>query len=237
MPTLDAVVNDLREQWDLLRAWLEELPDPASAEPSTLPRWTIADLVAHLGRVMDSISALRSLTPGEDADPLSLAEYLATYAEADPGYFDQIAHDLAASIADDPLDHLDRMAEAAFSHIDELREDRPDDVVVLARRGAIRLPDFLMSRMIELVVHGYDLAPALPLPTPVDPTARTLVAEALMGVARERTGYALEVSDPTSWIATATGRLAWPAAVARGAVQPSALSDGTPDLGPSLPLL
>lgn len=236
MPTLDAVVNDLREQWDLLRAWLEELPDPRSAEPSTLPRWSIADLVAHLGRVMDSISALQPLPPG-DHDPLSLSEYLATYAAADPGYFDQITHDLAASIADDPLEHLDRMAEAAFAHIDELREGAPDDAPVLARRGAIELPDFLMSRLIELVVHGYDLAPALPLPTPVDPTARTLVAEALIEVARERTGYAIEVNDPTAWIATATGRLTWAAAVAKAAVRPSALSDGTPDLGPSLPLL
>lgn len=236
MSTLAAVVKDLREQWDLLRAWLEQLPDPASSEPSTLPGWSIADLVAHLGRVMDSISALRPLGPDDDDDPLDLSEYLATYAEADPAHFDRITHELAASIADDPLTHLDRMADRAFARVDELTDGR-GDVVVVARRGTIGLLDFLTSRLIELVVHGYDLAPTLPLPIPVDPTARTLVAEALIEVARERTGTAIEVGDQTSWIAAATGRLDWRAAVAQGAVRPSALSDGTPDLAPSLPLL
>ncbi|GAB2604996.1 maleylpyruvate isomerase N-terminal domain-containing protein [Pseudactinotalea suaedae] len=237
MPTLAAVVKDLQEQWDLLRAWLEELPDPASPEPSTLPGWSIGVLVAHLGRNMDAISALRPVAP-DDGDPLTLAEYLATYAAADHGYFDGIARDFAASIADDPLEHLDRLADLAFAHIAELAgADGQSDTVVVARRGTIGLRDFLVSRLIELVVHGYDLAPTLPLPAPIDPTARTIVAEALIEVARQRSGYAIDVDDQAAWIAAATGRLDWPAAVARGAVRPSALSDGTPDLTASLPLL
>lgn len=238
MPTLTVVVKDLREQWDLLRAWLEELPDPASPEPSTLPGWSIADLVAHLSRVMSSV---RELTPlprlDDDGDPLSLSAYLATYAAADPAFFDRRAHELAASIAHDPLLHLDEAADRAFTHIDALRDAHGDDVVVVAGRGAITLLDFLMSRLIELVVHGYDLAPVLPLPTPVDPTARTLVAQALIEVARHRTGTAIDVGDETAWIAAATGRIDWPAAVGKGAVRPTALSDGTPDLTASLPLL
>lgn len=237
MPTLAAVVTDLREQWDLLRSWLEELPDPASSAPSTLPGWSIADLVAHLGRVMDSIGALRPLGPDDDGDPLSLSEYLATYALADTTYVDRITHELAASIDDAPLAHLDRMADRAFAHIDELIGTEGGATIVVARRGTITLLDFLMSRLLELVVHGYDLAPILPLPAPVDPTARTLVAEALIRVARERTGTAIDVGDEKSWIAAATGRIDWPAAVAKGAVRPSAVSDGTPDLTASLPLL
>lgn len=238
MPTLTAVVTDLREQWDLLRAWLDELPDPASPAPSTLPGWSVGVLVAHLGRVMDSISALRPAGPDDDGDPLSLSEYLATYATADKGYFDRLAHELAASIADDPLAHLDRMADRAFADVAELTAvPDADRAVVMARRGPIMLMDFLVSRLIELVVHGYDLAPTLPLPTPVDPTARTLVADALIEVARRRTGTAIEVGDQAAWIAAATGRIDWPSAVGKGAVRPSSLSDGTPDLTATLPLL
>ncbi|WP_420112865.1 maleylpyruvate isomerase N-terminal domain-containing protein [Pseudactinotalea sp.] len=238
MPTLAMIVKDLREQWELLRGWLDELPDPASSEPSTLPGWSIADLVAHLGRVMDSISALRPAGPDDDGDPLSLSAYLATYATADAEYFDRLARELTASIANAPLDHLDRMAERAFADIEALTAaPDADQAVVVARRGPIELPDFLMSRLIELVVHGYDLAPTLPLPTPVDPTARRLVAQALIEVARQRTGEAIDVGDEAAWIATATGRLDWPSAVGRGAVRPSSLSDGTPDLTASLPLL
>lgn len=235
MPTLAATATDLREQWERLRAWLEELPDPASDEPSTLPGWSLGVLVAHLGRVWDSIRALRPPEPGDDAEPLTLAEYLATYRADDPERLDRLAHEVAASVRQDPLAAIDALAEDALARVDELVAE--GDVVVLARRGPIRLGDFLVSRLIELVVHAYDLAPTLPLPPPVDPTARTLVAQALLDVATQRTGTAIEVADETAWVLAASGRLDWRSAVARGAVRPSAVSDGTPDLTDALPLL
>lgn len=238
MPTTFAAVShDLSEQWDLLRAWLEELPDPASPEPSTLPGWSLADLVAHFARIWDSISALRP-ADADDGDPLTLGAYLATYAQADHAYFDQLAHELAAEISDDPLGHIDQYADKGMDDLADLAEaDGGEDMVVVARRGPITLLDFLVSRLIELVVHAYDLAPALPLPTPVDPTARTLVAQALLGVLEERTGYQLDVNDEEAWIKAATGRIDWSTAVERGALRPDAISDGTPDLTQSLPLL
>lgn len=236
MTTLAAVRHDLSEQWDVLRAWLEELPDPASSEPSTLPGWSLADLVAHLARIWDSVRALRLVETGEDSEPLTLGEYLATYAQADHEYFDRLAHELAAEISDDPLAHIDEFSEQALAHLDLLAE-AGEHAVVVARRGPIELLDFLVSRLLELVVHAYDLAPALPLPIPVDPTARTIVAQALLTVLEERTGYRLDVADEEAWIKAATGRIDWSTAVARGALRPSAISDGTPDLTPSLPLL
>lgn len=236
MPTLDAVIKDLHEQWDLLRAWVDELPDPASSEPSTLPGWTVGTLVAHLGRNMDAIVALRPVDPEEGLEPLSLSGYLATYRGVDPERMDRLAHDVFPSIADDVTGGIDRFAEQAFAHLEGLAAGG-EDAVVEARRGVIGLVDFLVSRLLELVVHGYDLAPTLPLPTPVDPTARTIVAEALLEVVEEGTGYRLDVVDEEAWILAASGRIDWPTAVERGAVRPSEVSDGTPDLTPSLPLL
>lgn len=236
MPTLAAVTKDLHEQWERMREWLDELPDPASAAPSTLPGWSVGVLVAHLGRVWDSIRALQVPEPGQDPEPLTLSQYLAGYRQGDPERLDRIAHEMAASIADDPLAALDDLALGAFARLDELAA-RGDDSVVVARRGPIELLAFVLSRLIELVVHADDLAPTLPLPAPVDPTARTLVAEALMEVLRARTGYRLDIGDERAWIAAATGRIGWPAAVERGAARPSAVSDGTPDLSQSLPLL
>lgn len=236
MPTLAAVTKDLHEQWELLRTWLDDLPDPASPEASALPGWSIGVLVAHLGRNMDAITALRLVGPEEEVEPLTLSGYLATYRGADPDRLDRLAHDVADSIADDPLAGLDRFAEEATAHLQEL-VPAGDKAVVEARRGPIGLVDFLVSRLIELVVHAYDLAPTLPLPKPVDPTARTIVAEALLDVLEERTGYRLDVVDEKAWILAASGRIDWPTAVERGAVRPSEVSDGTPDLTPSLPLL
>lgn len=236
MPTLAAVVTDLQQQWELLRAWLEELPDPASPEPSTLPGWSIGDLVAHLGRNLDAIAVLQPVELEGDDEPQSLSAYLDSYRTVDPERIDAVTHKLAAEIADDPLGRIDERAEAALAHLRTLSE-AGDDAVVIARRGAITLVDFGVSRLIELVVHAYDLAPALPLPVPVDPTARTIVAQALLDVARFRTGEAIDVGDETAWVLAASGRIDWPTAVARGAVRPSAASDGLPDLTASLPLL
>lgn len=236
MPMLAAVMKDLHEQWDVLRAWLDELPDPGSQQPSTLPGWSLGVLVAHLGRNWDAIRALQLPEPGADPEPLTLSEYLATYREVDPGRLDRLAHEVAQQVAGDPLGAIDEMAEGAFAHIDELAA-AGEDATVIARRGPIALLDFLVSRLVELVVHAYDLSPTLPLPAPVDPTARTLVAQALMDVLESRTGYQLDVVDEKAWILAATGRIDWPDAVEHGAVRPRAVSDGTPDLTQSLPLL
>lgn len=244
MAALDAVAKDLQEQWDLLRAWLQELPVSGSAQPSTIPGWSVGDLIAHLGRGLDALTALTPVAAGPSPDdgtiePLTLSEYLATY-QAGAEQITAVTKELAAQIADDPLEGLDRIADRAFAHLRELQgseRHEQGEQIVLARRGPIRLADFAMTRLIELVVHAYDLAPELPLPVPVDPTARTLVANALIQVVRRRTGAAIEVGDEAAWIKAATGRIDWSAAVAAGAVRPDSLSDGTPDLTESLPLL
>lgn len=236
MPTLDAVAHDLREQWDLLRAWLEQLPDAASEQPSTLPGWSIGVLVAHLGRVLSSTAAMT--LDETDERPLSIDDLLTGYGSHDPDRVDANARAYAAEIADDPLARLDVLADTAFAHVDLLAEHATDTTAIRTRHGdRIGLVDYLLTRVVELVVHAYDLAPALGAPAPVDPTARTFVSDVLLEVLHERTGYQLDVVDQEAWIKAATGRLTWPAAVERGAVRPAAASDGTPDLTRSLPLL
>ncbi|MFV0253451.1 MAG: maleylpyruvate isomerase N-terminal domain-containing protein [Beutenbergiaceae bacterium] len=234
MVTLAAVVHDYRQQWEVLSAWLADLPDPAASTPSALPGWTLGDLVGHLGRVHDSVLALTPLELAANDEPLPLSDYLAGYRDT-PGRIDELTHAFAARISDDPLRHLDRLADQALERLTQLASG--GKTVVQARRGPITLLDFTVSRLIELVVHGYDLAPTLPVPAPVDPTARTIVAQALIEVACHRTGYRIEVVNEEIWIKAATGRITWPAAIAGRAVEPRSISDGTPDLGPALPLL
>lgn len=230
--TLARITMDLREQWDLLRGWLDELGDDVAAQPSSLPGWTVADLVAHLGRAMSALTACES-APG--ADPLTLGEYLSEYPRSAED-ISATTKELSATIAHDPLGAVDQLAEQAFAHLATLAA-AGEDTVVLARRGPIRLHDMAMSRLIELVVHAYDLAGELPLPAPVDPTARTLVADALLEVARHRTGADVVVGNEAAWIKVATGRMTWTDGIAKEALRPGSLSDGLPDLSASLPLL
>lgn len=200
--------------------------------PGPLPGWTVADVLAHLGRTLQALASCRPAPA--DAEPLSLGDYLAGYTHGAPGTGTERA--LAAAIADRHLEVLDDLASAAFTRARRLLPRSGADVVVVGSRGPILLSDMLLSRLAELVVHGEDLAPLLPLPSPVHPAARLLVAQALLQVLRRRTGASLDVGNPRAFVLLVAGRLPWPQAIAAGALRPTSLSDGIPDLSDALPL-
>lgn len=230
---LRTLTTDLREQWDLLRAWLDELPADIGPRPSPLPGWTVGELIAHLGRTLAALSACRPAPPG--VEPLSLSDYLAGYSHRSFRTV-QVAREAAAAIADGRLTALDDTAEKAFAQVRRLDPGQARDAVVVGLRGPILLRDMLASRLAELVIHAEDLAPLLPLPVPVDPTARTLVAEALLDVLRRRTGADVEIGDARAWVLLAAGRLTWAQGIHAGALRPGSLSDGLPDLSDALPI-
>ena len=232
---LAAIEEILAAQWRRLRAWVGELDEAATREPSVLGGWTVADLVAHLGRAMDALAAARPTAPG--TVPLTLAEYLGSY----PGRAEQISavtRDLAEQISPDPLGAVDALADAAFTRITALRELGPDPVVQ-ARRGPILLSEMLVSRVLELVVHGDDLARSTRrwAASPLEPRAVTLVSAALLEIVVDRGGWDLEVVDELAWIRLACGRVPLTVEALTGALRATYTSDSVPDLGGMLPLL
>ncbi len=231
---LDRLQATLRRQWSLLRGWIGELDEAVRREPSVLGSWTVADLVAHLGRAMDALTPAR---PAPDLVPLTLGEYLGTYPER-AAEIAATSKAIAEEIRFDPLGAVDMMAEAAFAHLAELRAPG-GDVVVQARRGPILLSELLLSRLVELVVHGDDLARSLPrtLRSPLDPEAVELVSATLLEVLTDRGGWDLEVVDPLAWIRLACGRVPFSVDAVSAALQPRWTSDSLPDLGSRLPLL
>ena len=226
----------LRRQWELVRGWVGALDEAMVREPSVLDRWTVAELVAHLGRAMDALSAAR---PAPELVPLTLAEYLGTY----PGRAEEIAATSAAlahEIRFDPLGAVDTMAAAALARIAALRAESPTgDLVVQARRGPILLSEMILSRLVELVVHGDDLQRSVPrtVRSPLDPEAVELVSTTLLEVLTDRGGWDLEVVDPLAWIRLAAGRVPFSVGAVSAALRPRWTSDSLPDLGARLPLL
>jgi len=226
----------LHGQWHRLRAWLPEVLDEAG-QPSVLEGWTVAELVAHVGRAMDALAVCSPL-PG--AVPLTLAEYLGTYA----GRAQEIAETtrtLAAQVADDPLRWVDESAAAAFTRLEALG---PADVVVQARRGPVLLSTMTTSRVVELVVHADDLWRSVrrvpgagPGEDPVDRAALAFVAEALLDLVRARGGWDLDVEDARAWVRLAAGRDALDVDRLARALRARHPSDAVPDLGRMLPLL
>lgn len=74
----------LRAQWLRLRDWVDERELATSDAPSVLDGWTVADLVAHLGLAMGTLTRAEPAPP--DAVPMTLAELVAGY----PGRADEI---------------------------------------------------------------------------------------------------------------------------------------------------
>lgn len=225
----------LRAQWLHLRTWIHELDQDARTVPSVLAGWTVEDLVAHVGRAMDTLAAAQPSPPG--TVPLTLGEYVGSYPDR-AREIAEITHDLAVEIRDDPLPAVDRMVDEALAQLTVLRDLGPDPVVQ-ARRGPILLSEMVLSRLIELVVHADDLARSTRRsgPGPVLPDALALVAETLLEIAVDRGGWHLEIIDPLAWVRLACGRVPFTVDALAAALRPTYASDSLPDLGAVLPLL
>ena len=190
----------LEDQYVVLADWLDEVPVSAHLdEPVGLGDWTVRELVAHLGLGIGLSRYVAVAEPG--AVPLSLGEYVRAY----PPAADQIAEmtrALSVSFGDDLVGGFRRTAAEAFAALDAL-----DGAVLQARRGPIRREDYLLSRLLELVVHGDDLQRALGrTDAPLLSEAVEAVAGALSRAYEERTGSTSE-HDGLGWIRLATGRV------------------------------
>lgn len=195
------VVQQLRDQWSSLRAWIEEsgLLDHR-AEQSVLEAWNVHELVTHVGR---SFLALTLLGPDRGASPQSLRHYVADYGASAQEIADG-TKELARSFEDDVLGGIDNCARLGLRALDKLRVD-----VVRGPRGPILLEDFVVTRLIELIVHGDDLGrsvPGIAAPPLLDLPLGT-VSQALSRAYVEVTGRAPTIDDPLDWVRRATGRL------------------------------
>ena len=233
---LDRATTSLHRQWEVLRPWVADLLADDGVDlsaPSVLPGWTVSELVAHLGRAMDALAAVRPAPPG--TTPLPLGAYLAGYRRSAADVA-EVTRTLAAAIAADPLGGVDGMVRGALDNLGRLA---PDGGVVMARRGPVTLTDMVVTRVIELVVHADDLARSVPRPgpPPIDRGALDLVAQVLLGVLVDRGGWALTVTEPLTWVRLAAGRVPYDVDVLAESLQSPHTAEAVPDLGRELPLL
>ena len=190
----------LREQWHALRTWLDQVDVLSHGErPTGLGDWTVSDLVAHLGLGLGMLTEITPAEPG--TEPMSFARYVGHY----PPAADAIAantRDLAAELEGDLLPGLDRIAAKAFAAIEGVSW-----AVVLGRRGPLSYPDYLQTRLLELVVHGDDFVRALGASTsPVLDDAAESVAATLADAYEDVAGSRPSSSEPMPWIRLAAGR-------------------------------
>jgi uncharacterized protein (TIGR03083 family) len=247
----------LLAQADDVLTWLTGLDDTDWAAPSVLPGWTVGVLAGHLAGVLHSVPVL--LARPARGRPLPLAEYFPPET-AVPDDADRDEEAAAWSDAS-PAGLLADFRAARTAAGEVLATTLP--AVVAARRGPVAVPDVLLTRVWELVVHADDLGRSLPgrPPPALEPAAVRLAVRGFADLLAARApGRSVELrippyaavqcvagprhtrgtppavieTDGVTWLRLATGRLTWPAAVAAGAVR---ASGERTDLGRYLPLL
>jgi uncharacterized protein (TIGR03083 family) len=264
-------IATLRKAYDAQHAalvdWLAVLPREAWARPSALNDWSVTDLAFHVSQVAGSLTRAVASGPVPDR-PLTVAGYTGAWRSAAGEIAERDRTGAAELDREAVLARLESESDAMRAALDGLAGDPvvsgwPADPVVAARRGPIRLSDFLATRVNELVVHSIDLSRSVPEADPVllDRSALGVAVRMLAGILAERApGKSVEVrvppyaaiqaiegtrhtrgtppavveTDPVTWVDLATGRMAWADAVEAGRV--SASGERT-DLSRYLPLL
>jgi uncharacterized protein (TIGR03083 family) len=192
---LPQVLEVHAEAWDQTLAVLRQLTDDDLGRATPVTTWTVADLAAHLELVAASVAGL---TPTQEP-PQSLASLLAAYepnaAEIDDLTREKRRHTASAAVAAVATRRI-----AADSVLAGLVGSGVE--VVRGRRGPVGLADYLTARVIELAVHGDDLARSSPGLTldrsrPGGRRATQLACRALTEVLAERVpGRSVEVRVP-----------------------------------------
>ena len=252
-----AARDALLAQTDRVLDWLAGLDDREWGEPSVLPGWTVGVLAGHLAGVLRSVPQLLA-RPTKDR-PLTLAEYY-TPDTAVPSEADR-DEELAEWSGQTPAGIQAELQRGRAATVEALTARLPG--VVTVRRGPAAVPDVLLTRVWELVVHADDLGRSLPgrPPPELEPAAVRLAVRGFADLLADRApGRSVELrvppyaavqcvagprhtrgtppgvveTDGLTWLRLATGRLRWADAVGSGAVR---ASGERTDLGRYLPLL
>ena len=144
-------------------AAVRELPRDESAWSAPgLGEWSVRSLVGHLSRAFVTVVDY-SGAPEPDAATIATAgEYVARarLAAASPGVA-QRGVDAGIGLGSTPAAAAERYAELAAAAMDAV--DRvPAGRRVAVFGGSMRFDEYLRTRILELVVHGLDLAAAVP---------------------------------------------------------------------------
>ncbi|MEY9967651.1 uncharacterized protein (TIGR03083 family) [Streptacidiphilus sp. MAP12-16] len=261
----------LAAQAEVLRTAVHRLCANADAEallaaPTRLGAWRIRELVAHLGSVFDSVSQNLGLpAEGELLSPTGWVSATRTAAPAIATYAQQQAEQAFGGTPAQVAAALDTAVDRTLKILAEAGDYAPE-LRIPNRFGPMLFTDYLVTRLVETVVHGDDLAAALGIeafPHERQALAATtrLLADAL---AEQAPGGAVELrippfavvqcvagprhtrgtppnvveTAPLPWIRLATGRTSWAQATGQdGEVAELTASGERSDLSSLLPVM
>ena len=161
-------------------------------DPSALEEFRMRGLAGHLARATTSVEHYLDREAGADGEPITAPQYYSAAVE-DPDIHSSL-HQAIRQRGEEAASggHAATVASLrdCAARLEQRLEEEPSDRVVTVYKGLVlRLDDYLVTRLIELVVHIDDLAVSAGLPAPdVSPAATDAAIRALVDVARHRHG-------------------------------------------------
>jgi hypothetical protein len=165
-------------------------------EPSALEGMTVAAVAGHLFLAVRVVARQLDAAPGSDG--AAVVSMPLAYRRSRLEDADDLAGDLARQVRDDGQHVGARGPAVVVARFDKLRAELrarltgPDATrTTIARQDGTVAPfgDFLVSRIVEVIVHGDDLAVSVGLDAPDPPPAASALAiELLVRGAREHVG-------------------------------------------------
>ncbi|MCZ2523815.1 sterol carrier family protein [Streptomyces sp. HB2AG] len=135
--------------------------------PTRLGDWTVRDLVVHLAMGLEALPE-RLEAPAPTGPVLDLREWLRGQGElsedevrATAGELARATAERAAALADGGPEAVSRYFEEAADRFAEALGPASGRTLVPIRTGAMTVDDFLVTRLLEAVVHADDLAAAV----------------------------------------------------------------------------
>jgi uncharacterized protein (TIGR03083 family) len=178
-------------------------------QASPCPPWSVAELLAHVLIGVSRVPGMLAKSVPADGPLVSAAGYyqpgrrfsVATNAEKVGA-----AQRAAAALGSGPAVACD--FDRPLRRVWSLARDAPQDRLVCTRHGdRMLLTDFLRARVLELAVHGLDLAAGLGRPAWMTAAAADVLQELVLPRSVTATLLAESGWDQITLIAKATGRL------------------------------
>ena len=193
----------LERECTLVSRAVEGLPDDVFARPTRLALWNVKELLGHLWRDLDRLRVGISAPVASEADTTAVS-YWRTYDPDDRGpAIAERARETAGAFRTGA--GLARSFEENWRQGIVLARGEPPERLIVTWEPMMRLDEFVATRVLEVAVHGLDLADALDRDPWITPEATRITRAILVGLLGTEPPSSLAWEDIT-FIETGTGR-------------------------------
>lgn len=175
-------------------AAMRSLGEADLIRPTRCEAWDVRGLIGHLIRDVDRIVAYLAASPPDRApspDDIDAVAYFRAFdpVQAAPGVAQRSRETAAAYATHEAL--VEGFAQTWRHAVDAATAAGPERIVTVAWGHTMRLADYVPTRVLEMTVHGLDLADALGVQPWTTPGAAEVTRALLVGL--------LEREPPAGW--------------------------------------